>query len=74
MTTKADKPDKEKIVAEFETMKSFELSAEAMYSQIAADECVAEQKVKDAFARLAADERRHAVLVQEILDLVHRAM
>jgi rubrerythrin len=74
MTTKPNKPDKEKVLAEFDAMKCFEQSAAEMYTEIAFDRRVTEQKIKNVFTRLAEDERRHAGLVQEIIDLVDRAM
>lgn len=65
---------KDNILREFETMKSFELSARDLYAQIAADSRVGPQKIKTAFASLAVDEQRHADLVQEIIDLVNDAL
>lgn len=65
--------DRDKIVGEFETMKSFELAAHDLYAQIAADPRVVEPKVKDTFARLAREERYHAQLAQEIIDLIRKA-
>jgi len=65
--------DRSKIIDEFETMKSFELSAHNLYTRIADDPRVSERKVKDAFRKLAEDERRHADLVQEIIDLIEKA-
>ncbi len=67
---RASNPDKAKVVKEFETMKSFELSARDLYVRIAADLRVGEDTIRDAFAQLADDERRHADLVQEIIDLL----
>ena len=74
MATSTDRPDKDNILAELEAMRSFEESACELYNEIACDERVTERKVKAVFARLAADERRHTGLVQEIIDLVNRAM
>ena len=66
--------DKGKIIGEFGTMKSFELSAHELYTGIAHDDRVGEQKVKDAFTKLAEDERRHADIVQEIINIVSNAL
>lgn len=71
---KASSRDKTKIVCEFETMKSFELSARDLYREIAGDPRVQEPKIKDAFRRLAEDEHRHAELVQEIIDLIDKTL
>jgi len=71
---KANSHDKEKIIEELETMRSFELSAHELYGRIAGDPGVEQQKVKDAFAKLAADEQRHADLVGEIINIVNNAL
>jgi rubrerythrin len=71
---KKDSQTKDHVLREFETMKSFELSARDLYSRISANPNVAPQKIKTAFASLAADEQRHADLVQEIIDLVNHAL
>jgi rubrerythrin len=65
---------KDQILREFETMKSFELSAHDLYTKIAADPGVGPEKFRTAFASLAADEKRHADLVQEIISIVGNAL
>ena len=65
---------RDKIIQEFETMKSFELSAHDLYRQIARDPQVTDLKVKDTFKRLANDEQHHADLVQEIIDMVRQTL
>jgi rubrerythrin len=65
---------KERIIREFEMMKSLELSAGDLYARIAADLSVEPQKVRNAFASLAKEERQHAGIVQEIIDLVTGAL
>lgn len=62
------------MLGEFETMKSFEQSARDLYAKIAAAPNVGPQKIKTAFASLAADEQRHADLVQEIINIVTNAL
>ncbi len=66
--------DKGKIVSELATMKSFELSARDFYREIAGDSLAMESRVREAFKKLAEDEHRHAELVQEIIDLVNKAL
>ena len=66
--------NRDKIIGEFETMKAFELSAHDLYAQIAADPGVTEPGVRRVFTELARDERRHAALVQEIIDLANNAL
>ena len=65
---------KEKIVREFETMKSLELSARDMYARIAGDLSVEPQKLRTAFASLAKEEQQHAEVVQEIINIVTHAL
>ncbi|UCD50668.1 MAG: ferritin-like domain-containing protein [Phycisphaerales bacterium] len=66
--------NKGKIIQEFETMKALERSAHDLYSHIAAGPELGPQKIKTTFASLAADEQRHADLVQEIINLVTHAL
>ena len=63
-----------RIVGEFETMKSLELSARDLYAKIAADPNIQVQKVKTAFSSLAVDEQEHAEVVQEIINIVSNAL
>ena len=67
-------PDKDKIRREFETMKSLELSAAEQYSRIAEDPGIEQAGVKATFASIAEDERRHAELVDRIINLVNNAL
>jgi len=71
---KTNSQDKGKIVAEFEAMRSFELSARDLYREIAGDPRVTQTKIRDAFVRLAEDEHRHAEMVQEIIDFVNEVL
>ncbi len=71
---KTDDRSKADVLREFETMKSFELSARDLYTRIAADPDVGPQKIRTAFASLAADEQRHADLVEEIISIVTNAL
>ena len=72
--SKTHSPAKNKIIQEFETMKSCELTARDLYQRIAADPGIGPQKIKTAFTSLAADEQRHAGMVQEIIDIVSNAL
>jgi rubrerythrin len=65
---------KDQILREFETMKSFELSAHDLYTKVATDLDSGPQKFRTAFASMAADEKRHADLVQEIINIVGNAL
>jgi len=71
---RANNPNRGKIVGEFASMKSFELSARDLYREIAGDPRVRDQRIRDVFARLADEEQRHAELVQEIIDLINDAL
>jgi rubrerythrin len=65
---------KDKILSEFETMKSFELAAKDLYARTAADPGVRLKKVRDTFAALAKDEQHHAEVVQEIIEIVRKSL
>jgi len=65
---------KSEIIQEFETMRSFELNARDLYTRIAARSDLEPQKIRTAFTSLAADEQRHADLVQDIIDIVANAL
>ncbi len=67
-------PAKDRIIREFETMKSLELSASDLYTRIATDPSVEQQKVRNVFSNLAKDERQHADIVQEIINIVTNAL
>jgi rubrerythrin len=67
-------PSRDKIIGEFETMKSFELSAKDLYARIAVDPTVRQKKVKDTFAALAREEQQHAGVVQEIIDIIRESL
>ncbi len=62
--------NKNKIICEFEEMKDFELTVKDLYIKIANSPDVEQQQIKDAFAKLAQDEQRHAEIVQKIINIV----
>ncbi len=64
----------DKILGEFEMMKGFELSAKDLYSRIAADPNVRQKRIRDTFAAIARDEQQHAEVVQEIIDIIRKAL
>jgi rubrerythrin len=66
--------NKKKIISEFEMMKDFELSAKDLYIKIANSPDVREQQIKDTFAAIAEDERRHADIVQKIINIATNAL
>ena len=63
--------DKDKIIGEFETMKSFEASARDLYIRISSDPRVEDERIKDTFKIIAEDEQNHVELVQKIIDIVN---
>ena len=67
-------PNKDRIGREFETMKSLELSAAELYDRIAASGETIPANVRTAFENLAKDERRHAEMVDRIINIVHNAL
>ncbi len=72
--TETNSQEKDRVLAEFKTMKSFELSAHDLYARIAADPNVSSKKIRTAFASLATEEQRHVELVQEVINIVSDAL
>jgi rubrerythrin len=63
---------KEEILDELEFLRSFEAVTGRRYLRMCADERLKNEEVKDAFRKIAADEERHAQLVQEIINIAKR--
>jgi rubrerythrin len=61
--------NKEKILSEFEMMKDFELTVRDLYVRMVNSPDVKDQKIKDIFVEIAADEQRHADIVQKIINI-----
>jgi rubrerythrin len=61
---------KDKIIADFETMKSFEESTRDVYLMISSEPSLEDQNIKDVFGEIADDEQRHAEIVQKIINIV----
>ncbi|NIP25070.1 MAG: hypothetical protein GWN67_14870 [Phycisphaerae bacterium] len=71
---KITQQDKDKIIGEFETMKSFEESARDLYLKISSEPSVENQRIKNTFAVIAKDEQRHAEIVQKIINIISNAL
>lgn len=71
---KIKQQDKDKIISEFEMMKSFEASARDLYVRISSDPGVEDQRIRNTFAKIAEDEQRHAEIVQKIINIVSNAL
>lgn len=71
---KIKQQDKDKIIGEFETMKSFEASARDLYMRISSDPGVEDERIKNTFRIIAKDEQRHADIVQKIINIVSNAL
>jgi rubrerythrin len=67
---KIKQQDKDKIIGEFETMKSIEVSARDLYIRISSDPRVEDESIKDTFKIIAEDEQKHVELVQKIIDIL----
>ena len=72
--TQITNPAKDKIITEFETMESLELSAADLYTKIAADPDIKDESIKTAFKNLARDEHHHAKIVRKIINLAQVAL
>ncbi len=63
---------KDRITADFETMRTIEQSARDFYREIQIDPRVQGDEIRAVFARIAEDEQRHIERVDEILVLIDR--
>ena len=61
---------KNKIITDFETMKSFEESARDFYLKVYADTNVRDKKTSNIFKKIADDEQRHVEAVDKILGII----
>jgi rubrerythrin len=66
--------DKDKIIGEFESMKTFEESARDLYIRISSESSIEDKNIKDVFGRMAKDEQRHADIVQKVINIVTNAL
>ena len=66
--------DKKKLIRDFELMKSYEDSAEQLYTKISLDERVKNETVKDTFREIAEDEKRHVQIAQKIIDVINNCL
>lgn len=71
---KINQQDKDKIIGEFQTMKSFEESTRDLYLRISSEPSIEDQNIKDVFGRIAEDEQRHAEIVQKIINIVSTSL
>jgi rubrerythrin len=71
---KITQQDKDKIIGEFESMKSFEESTRDLYIRISSEPSIEDQNIKDIFGKIAKDEQRHAEIVQKIINIVSNAL
>ena len=68
---KIKQQDKDKLIGDFEMMKSFETSASDLYIKISSDPGVEDERIKNTFKIIAKDEQKHAELVQKIINIVN---
>jgi len=66
--------NKKKIIRDFEMMKSFEESTRNVYIKVHTDARVKDTEIQNTFKELAADEQRHAEIVQEIINIIENAL
>ena len=71
---KINQQDRDRIIGEFETMKSFEASTRDLYIKISTDPGVEDQRIKDIFGKIAEDEQRHIGLVEQIINIVKTSL
>lgn len=74
MDSATDNPGDRAKAGTHETIGRILASAHELYGRISGHPGVEPQKVRDAFAKLAADEQRHAEIVGEIINIVNNAL
>jgi hypothetical protein len=65
--------DKKRILKELKLMEGFELSAKEFYIRISSDTQLGDERLREEFKLMAETERRHAKIVQEIIELLNNA-
>jgi rubrerythrin len=65
---------KDRITADFETMRTIEQSARDFYREIQIDPRIDSDEIKSMFGQIAADEQRHIERVDDILMLIDRTL
>ena len=66
--------NKQKLVNEFEMMKTIEQDAHDFYVKVSQDRNVKDEKIRKCFGRIAEDERRHIELVERIINIVKNCL
>ena len=61
---------KNQIIAEFTAIKNLEECAYELYTKAASDPQISDNKTREVFEEIAAEEKRHIELVQKIIDIV----
>ena len=65
---------KKKLITEFLMMKDFETSARDFYLKVASDPTVKNEEVKREFRDIAGDEKKHAAIVDKIIELIQKSL
>ena len=63
-------PKKIELLSEFDTMKRIEQDAHDFYVRAAQDPTVADQTIRNCFAKIAQDEKHHVELVDRIINII----
>jgi rubrerythrin len=65
---------KKYLTVEFEMLKSMEESAVDLYQRISADSRVQQLGMAETFSQIVEDEKRHASLVQKIINIITNSL
>ncbi len=66
--------NKDDIITDFETMRSFEESARDFYLKVCADPKVQDEVTRKVFKRIADDEQKHVETVDKILGIIKNSL
>ena len=65
---------KERLIADFNLLKSFEQSARDFYAKVSSDPRVTDEEIRNVFKRTSDDEQRHVEIVQRIMNIINNAL
>lgn len=69
-----DNPTKQKVLSEFATMRLIEQDARDFYIRILENPAITDDKIRNCFAKIAADEEHHVELVDRIMNIVRNCL
>ena len=69
-----DNPTKQKVLSEFATMRLIEQDAHDFYIRTLENPAITDDKIRNCFAKIAADEKHHVELVDRIMNIAKNCL